>query len=130
MKITMKLLSFMGSCQEDMDDIVRRLFKEKNNANALPSRVSRANTIKSWEYSSASIDLIYLDYIDAEWEIRIPFEDICEPNKAIERYKEEGKIKAELEQRKIAERLAANEKAKLEEELREFERLRKKFENK
>ena len=130
MKITMKLLSFISDLHDDVDDIVHKLFNEKNNTNALPPWFSRSNTIKSWEYRGASINITYIDYSDAEWDISIPFEDICEPDKAIERYKEEGKIKAELEQRKIAERIAASERAKLEEELQEFERLRKKFENK
>ena len=130
MKITMKLLSFLGDRQEEIEEIVKKLFNKKNELSLLPVPYSQYNYIKFWEFWTGEIRVICVDLSDYEHEMVIPFKDICDPEKAIERYKEEGKVKAELEQRKIVERTAAAERAKLEEELREFERLRKKFENK
>lgn len=128
MEITQKSLNFIQNYYHELDSIIDRLFNAKSKAGLLNTK--NLNELKSWNFYNYNICIVYSDGHCNEQEFYISFEDLRNPEKAIERYKEEAEIKFELECKAAAKKKADAEKEKLEFERREFERLRAKFENK
>jgi len=104
------------------------MFKGKNDAGLLNTR--KYNTIKSWTFYMGNICITYSDLNSGECNTYISFEDICNSEKIIKEYAEQGRIKFDLECKAAAQKKLNAENAKLDFERREFERLRQKFEGK
>lgn len=128
MKITEKSLNFMQDHYYELDEIINKMFKGQSDAGLLSTR--KFNTIKSWAFYHSEICITYSDGNDEECEMYISFEDICNSEKIIEEYAEQGRIKFDLECKAAAQKKLNTENAKLEFERCEFERLRQKFEGK